>query len=65
VELLAAALGVDPRIEYLPEQPGDPPHTLADIGAAQAALGYAPRVGLAEGLGKFAQWLRDQPSCSQ
>jgi UDP-glucuronate 4-epimerase len=58
VRLLAAALGVEARLEHLPEQPGDPPHTRADISAARAALGYAPRVGLADGLARFAEWLR-------
>jgi UDP-glucuronate 4-epimerase len=55
---LGSALGMQPRLDYLPEQPGDPPHTCADISAAQAALGYAPQVGLADGLARFAQWLR-------
>lgn len=59
IMLLAQALGVEPQIEYLPEQPGDPPHTRADISAAQAALGYAPKVELAEGIRKFVEWLRD------
>jgi UDP-glucuronate 4-epimerase len=57
IHLLAEALGVEPKLEFLPEQPGDPPHTCADITAAQTALSYAPKVELPDGLRCFADWL--------
>lgn len=57
IGLLANALGVEPQLEYLSAQAGDPPHTRADISAACAALGYAPKVELEEGMRRFAQWL--------
>jgi UDP-glucuronate 4-epimerase len=57
VSQLGRALDVEPRLDYLPEQAGDPPHTCADIAAAQVALSYNPQVGLEEGLARFAQWL--------
>lgn len=37
---------------------GDVLFTSADVGAAAAALGYAPRVSLEEGLGRFAAWFK-------
>ncbi len=58
VELLAEALGIEPRIEHLPEQPGDVPVTFADISKARDLLGYRPRTSLEEGIRRFVQWLR-------
>jgi UDP-glucuronate 4-epimerase len=59
ISLLADALGVAAQLEHLPEQPGDPPHTCADISAAQSAFGYQPKVPLADGVAQFARWLSD------
>jgi len=58
VRLIERALGRSARIEYLPEQPGDPPHTCADIGHARDVLGFAPRTALSEGIGRFIAWLK-------
>jgi UDP-glucuronate 4-epimerase len=41
-----------------PAQPGDVPATYADIARAREVLGWEPRVGLDEGLARFAAWLR-------
>jgi UDP-glucuronate 4-epimerase len=57
VELLERVLGRTARIEWLPRQTGDVSRTWADIGAARAKLGYAPRTSLAEGIGRFVEWL--------
>lgn len=46
--------GTELRIRRLPPQPGDVQDTWADTTAARALLGFAPRVGLAEGLA--AEW---------
>jgi len=64
-ELVAAvgrALGKEPRVDWLPPQPGDVPRTYADIGRARAELGYDPRVDLEQGLLRFVAWFRAQPS---
>jgi UDP-glucuronate 4-epimerase len=58
VELLAAALGKRPIIEWRPEQPGDMRRTLADVSLSAAALGYAPRVSIEDGIRRFVAWLR-------
>lgn len=60
IELLAKALGKQPIIEYLPEQPGDVPLTHADITKARRVLGYNPRTDIETGIEKFAGWLREQ-----
>jgi UDP-glucuronate 4-epimerase len=61
VKLLEAELGVAARIEWQPARTGDVRRTWADTGAAQEALGYAPRVPLEEGIRRFAAWLEEQP----
>ncbi len=53
VETLAEALAVPLQVVHLPDQPGDVPETRADLTRARAELGYAPRVGLREGLGRL------------
>jgi UDP-glucuronate 4-epimerase len=60
VARLAAELGVEPRIEHLPPQPGDVPITFADVTKAARLLGYAPKVPIAEGLRRFVAWYRGQ-----
>jgi nucleoside-diphosphate-sugar epimerase len=46
--------GIEP--EYHQARTGDVMHSLADITRARVLLGYAPKVGLAEGLQATAQW---------
>jgi len=58
VHALAAELGVEARLEMLPEQPGDVPITFADVTRAGALLGYRPRVPIAEGLHRYVAWYR-------
>lgn len=43
---------------FLPPREGDVPHSLADISAAVAELGYAPSVALREGLQHTLDWYR-------
>ena len=58
ISRLAAALGIEPRIEELQQPPGDVVRTWADISRASAELGYNPKVGLDEGLRSFVEWYR-------
>ena len=53
---LSDALGVEPRLEHLPIQPGDVTRTFADVSRARAELGYDPQVGIAEGVRRFVEW---------
>jgi len=58
ISLLGEALGREPMIERLPEQPGDVRQTYADISRAQAELGYRPGTPFRAGLGRFVTWFR-------
>ena len=60
VQWLADELGVEPKIEVLPDQPGDVPITYADVTKAKALVGYSPKVPIREGLKRFVEWYRDQ-----
>jgi UDP-glucuronate 4-epimerase len=60
VRWLAEELAVEPRIEYLPAQPGDVPITYADVTKAARLLGYSPKVPIREGLRRFVRWYREQ-----
>jgi UDP-glucuronate 4-epimerase len=62
VEGLEHALGVRATVEHLPEQPGDVPQTWANISKARALLGYEPRVGYREGVGRFVDWITRTPA---
>jgi UDP-glucuronate 4-epimerase len=56
---LAEELAVEPRIDYLPAQPGDVPITYADVAKAARLLGYSPKVPIREGLRRFVAWYRE------
>ncbi len=58
IEAIAKALGKAPKIERLPEQPGDVRQTYADIQSASAELGYQPRTSFADGLASYVAWYR-------
>ena len=48
------------ELEKLPPQPGDMPHTYADITRAKQLLGWQPTTPLQEGLRAFVQWWRQR-----
>jgi len=58
IELIAAALGVDPSVEQLPAQPGDVSRTYADISKAKRILGYDPRINIEDGIVDFVEWYK-------
>lgn len=58
VEMLEQLLGRKAVVECVPPQPGDMIETCANIDRLQRAVGYSPKVGLEEGLGRFAAWFR-------
>jgi UDP-glucuronate 4-epimerase len=61
IRMLEEALGKTAIIEECPEQRGDMPITYANIEKAQRKLGYAPRVSMEEGIGRFVEWYRQNP----
>jgi UDP-glucuronate 4-epimerase len=60
IHWIAEELAVEPRIEYLPAQPGDVPVTYADVSKAARLLGYSPKVPIREGLRRFVSWYRER-----
>ena len=60
VAWIAEELAVEPRIEYLADQPGDVPITYADVDKAGRLLGYSPKVSIREGLKRFVRWYRTE-----
>jgi UDP-glucuronate 4-epimerase len=58
IEVLADALGVEPRIRSLPPREGDLPRTWADLRKAREIFGYEPSIPLEEGIRRFVEWFR-------
>lgn len=56
IQLIAAELGVEPRMELLPLQAGDVPASWADIDLIQSRLGYQPTTPIAVGVPRFIHW---------
>ena len=56
---IASALGIEPRVEWAPMQPGDVQRTAADLTRSGAVLGYAPRTPFPEGIRRFVAWFRE------
>jgi UDP-glucose 4-epimerase len=57
LEMIGRVAGRKPLINVDPVQKGDMRHTYADTSLARADLGYAPTVGLEQGLAAEYQWL--------
>jgi UDP-glucuronate 4-epimerase len=60
VAALEKCLGKEAIKKHLPEQPGDVPHTHANIEKARRLLAYSPKVSLEEGVQRFLRWRREQ-----
>ncbi len=58
VKMLEQLLGRAAQVDLLPPQPGDMLETCADLTRVQAAIGFAPKVPLEEGLRRFVEWFR-------
>jgi UDP-glucuronate 4-epimerase len=59
IETIEQALGRKAALRMMPMQPGDVTETAADMAELQSVLGFAPKVGLTEGVGRFVDWWRD------
>jgi nucleoside-diphosphate-sugar epimerase len=58
--VIAEALNSTEKPRYAPERVGDVKHSLADIGRAEALIGYVPKVKFAEGIRRTIDWYRQQ-----
>ncbi len=56
---LGKAIGKEVILDRRPAQMGDVDRTFADLTLATGELGYLPKVGLAEGLGRFVKWFNE------
>ena len=59
LEMIARVSGRQPIVNIDPAQKGDMRHTYADTSLALADLGFAPTVGLEEGLAAEHAWLAE------
>ena len=59
VELLEAGLGRKAVVREAPRPEADVEETFAAVDAIGSLCGFAPRVSLAEGIGRFVAWFRD------
>ena len=57
-EAIRDGLDMPVTIEFGPKRAGDVEHSLSDIRAAEAALGYRPRVGINAGLHEYLRWAK-------
>jgi UDP-glucuronate 4-epimerase len=58
IELIAAAVGTEPKVTEMPSQPGDVPITFADVSKARKLWGWEPCVPIGEGITRFVEWFR-------
>jgi UDP-glucuronate 4-epimerase len=60
IQVLGEEVGIEPRVERLPDQPGDVVRTFADISKARDILGYNPQWEFRDGIRAFLSWYRDR-----
>jgi UDP-glucuronate 4-epimerase len=58
IEILEAALGRKARMNLKPMEAGDVEATYADVDALSAAVGFAPRTPIEQGVERFVAWFR-------
>ena len=59
INVLAESLGLKPKMEMLPMQPGDVYATYASIEKLNKAVGYEPKTTIREGIPVFAKWYKE------
>jgi nucleoside-diphosphate-sugar epimerase len=59
LDLLGEVMGQEVRLDHRERQAGDVRDTSASLEESGRVLGYAPEVGLAEGLAREVAWMRD------
>ncbi len=58
-KVLPADFDFDAHKKLVPMQPGDVPTTYADTSALECDFGFTPKIGIREGLRKFAEWYKE------
>ncbi len=59
INTIGQALGIEPKIEQLPMQPGDVDRTYADVSKAKTLIGYEPKTTFKEGIENFVKWYKE------
>ena len=59
IATLEKLTGRKAELNMLPMQPGDVEGTWCDVSALKRAVGYAPSVGLEQGLAETVRWFKD------
>lgn len=59
INTIAEVLGIEPKINQLPMQPGDVDRTFADVSKAKELLSYEPHTSFKEGIEKFVAWYKE------
>jgi len=62
ISLIERNLKKSAKIKYLPEQPGDPSITFADISKSKRILNYNPKIKIEEGIKRFVEWYKNEKS---
>jgi len=60
IRLIEKGLEAKAKLRFLPQPPGEPPLTHADIGKAGAILGYRPSVSIEEGIARYVRWFQER-----
>ena len=60
IKYIEDAVGRAAELIMEPMQPGDVPDTCADISRMKADYGYSPQTSLADGIGIFVEWFKQQ-----
>lgn len=58
IQIIGETLGVQPKINQLPMQPGDVERTYADISKAKQLIGYEPKISFRKGIENFVEWYK-------
>jgi UDP-glucose 4-epimerase len=60
IKLLEEASGLRANVNYTERRPGEVLHSLADVSAIEAALGFRPEVAMPDGIGRYVKWMRSE-----
>jgi len=59
IKAIEDALGIKAEKELLPLQPGDVPHTYADVSDLVRNFDYKPSININQGVAKFIEWYKN------
>ena len=59
INTIGEVLGIEPKIDRQPMQPGDVDRTFADISKAKELIGYTPHTTFKEGIKNFIDWYKN------